>query len=172
MKNKIMKYNDPYFGDIFPDVLRMSNHATQRATERKIPVEELLQQRSHINGSINKVVSKSGVIITAYPRSTRNFELPENAKRFTFPSDGIGIFIGKQGVNIKRIQAEYQLKSLHFDQSNYLIAVPSTNDYDWAPFETMVEIAQKRKYRTKQQSETKKKEKNSRSHSDVNKKTT
>ncbi|CAF3145354.1 unnamed protein product, partial [Rotaria sp. Silwood2] len=77
----------------------MSRHATQRAKERKIPAAELLQSQSHINAYIDKVVNKNGLIITAYPRRqyvAPNSELPENARRFTFPKNGIDLFIGKQ----------------------------------------------------------------------------
>ena len=102
-KHKLMLYNDPSYGDFSFDVLRMSHHATQRAKERKIPVAELLQPRSHINGYIDRVVSKNGVIITAYPRTAFNYPLPENGRRFTFPRDGIGLFIGTQHTNIKRL---------------------------------------------------------------------
>jgi len=158
MKNKIMLYNDPYYGDFSLDVLRMSNHATQRAKERKIPVDELLKPRSHINGYVDKVVSKNGVVITTYPRSNPNYELPENARRFTFPKNGIGLFIGKQHANIKRTQAEYQLKSLYFDH-NTLIAVAPTSDYDWTPVEKMIDTARQRKYKSPQQLLAKKNEK-------------
>jgi hypothetical protein len=159
IKNKVMLYNDSYYGDFSLDVLRMSRHATQRAAERKIPVAELLQSRSHINGYVDKVVSKNGVAITAYPRSAPNFELPTNGRRFTFPINGIGLFIGKQHANIKRTQAEYQLKSLYFDEYNHLIAVAPTSDYDWTPVENMIEIARKRKYKPQQQLLVKKNEK-------------
>jgi hypothetical protein len=158
MKNKIMLYNDPYYGDFSLDVLRMSNHATQRAKERKIPVDELLKPRSHINGYVDKVVSKNGVVITTYPRSNPNYELPKNARRFTFPKNGIGLFIGKQHANIKRTQAEYQLKSLYFDH-NTLIAVAPTSDYDWTPVEKMIDTARQRKYKSPQQLLAKKNEK-------------
>ncbi|CAF1373586.1 unnamed protein product [Adineta ricciae] len=142
-----------FYGDFSLDVPRLSHHAVQRAQERKIPVAELLQSRSHINAYVEKVVSKNGVVITAYPRQRLppNDGLPENAKRFTFPKNGIALFIGKQHVNIKRTQAEYNLKSLYFDKYDTLIAVASTNDYDWTPFEKMIETARKRKYKTPEQ---------------------
>src|SRR5689334_7647212 len=111
MKKKVMLYNDSYFGDFSFDVLRLSRHATERTKERKIPVAELLQSRSHINGYIDKIVSKNGLVITAYPRSTLNRPLPENGKRFMFPKNVSPHFIGKQHTNIKRIQTEHQLKS-------------------------------------------------------------
>ena len=147
MKNKIMKYNDPYFGDFSLDVLRLSRHATERAQERKIPVTELVRSRSHINGYINKIVGTNGLVITAYPRSTIQRPLPENGRRFTFPKDGIPHFIGKFHANIKRIQAEYHLKFLYFDKNNALIAVAPTSDYDWIPVEKVIETASKRKYK-------------------------
>ncbi len=156
-----MLYNDSYFGDFSLDVPRMSRHAVQRAKERKIPVAELLQSRSHINAYVDKVVSKNGLIITAYPRSqyvAPNNELPENGKRFTFPKDGIGLFIGKQHANIKRTQDECNLKSLYFD-NNTLIAVAPTSDYDWAPVEKIIETACKRKYKSQKQLLAKKNEK-------------
>jgi len=163
MKNKVMLYNDSYYGDFSLDVPRMSHHAAQRAKERKIPTEELLKPRSHINAYIEKVVSKNGLVITAYPRQQNvasNYELPENGRRFTFPKNGIGLFIGKQHANIKRTEAEYNLKSLYFDQYNTLIAVAPTSDYDWTPVEKMIETACKRKYKSPQQLLAKKKEKN------------
>jgi len=149
-----MLYNDSYYGDFSLDVLRMSRHATERAKERKIPAAELLQSRSYINAYIDKVVSKNGVVITAYPRQqyvAPNYELPENGRGFTFPKNGIGLFIGKQHTNIKRTQAEYHLKSLYFDKYNTLIAVAPTSDYDWTPVEKMIEKACKRKYKSQQQ---------------------
>ncbi|CAF1020380.1 unnamed protein product, partial [Rotaria magnacalcarata] len=149
---KQMLYNDSYYGDFSLDVLRMSRHAVQRAKERKIPAAELVQSRSSINAYVDKVVSKNGVVITAYPRSQNNFhyyELPENGKRFKFPKDGIGLFIGKQGANIKCTQAEYNLKSLYFDKNNDLIAVAPVSDYDWTLVEKMIEKACKRKYKPK-----------------------
>lgn len=158
MKNKVMRYDDPYFGDFSLDVLRLSHHANERAKERKIPVKELLQTRSHINGHIDKVVSKNGLIITAYPRDPHRYDLPENGRRFSFPPDGIGLFIGKQHTNIKRIQAEHQLKSLYFDRYQHLIAIAPSRDYDWTPLEQTVEIARKRKYRSKIQLATQKNE--------------
>jgi hypothetical protein len=151
MKNKIMLYSDSYYGDFSLDVLRMSRHATQRAKERKIPVDELLKSRSHINGYVDKVVSKNGIVITTYPRLNPNYELPQNARRFTFPKNGIGLFIGKQHTNIKRTQAEYQLKLLYFDEYNALIAVAPTSDYDWTPVEKMIDTARQRKYKSPQQ---------------------
>jgi hypothetical protein len=157
-----MLYNDSYFGDFSLDVPRMSRHAVQRAEERKIPVAELLQSRSHINAYVDKVVSKHGLIITVYPRSqyvVPNNELPENGKRFTFPKDGIGLFIGKQHANIKHTQAEYNLKALYFDEYNTLIAVAPTSDYDWTPVEKMIETARKRKYKSQKQLLAKKNEK-------------
>jgi hypothetical protein len=153
-KSKAMLYNDSYFGDFSLDVLRISRHAAQRAKERKIPAAELLQSRSHINAYIDKVVSKNGVVITAYPRSkyvTPNYELPENGRRFTFPKNGIGQFIGKEHTNIKRTQAEYHLKSLYFDKYDALIGVAPTSDYDWTPIEKIIEQACKRKYKSQQQ---------------------
>jgi hypothetical protein len=158
IKDKVMLYNDSYYGDFSLDVLRMSRHATERAKERKIPVAELLQPRSYINGHIDKVVSKNGLVITAYPRGPPNYELPQNSRRFTFPIDGIGLFIGKQHANIKRTQAEYQLKSLYFDH-NTLIAVAPTSDYDWTPVEKMIDTARQRKYKSPQQLLAKKNEK-------------
>ncbi|CAF1100236.1 unnamed protein product [Didymodactylos carnosus] len=149
IKNKVMLYNDSYYGDFSLDVSNVSRHAAQRAEERKIPVAELLKSRSHINGYIDKVVSKTGVVITAYPR--RINELPEYGRRFAFPKDGIGLFIGEQHANIKLIQAEYQLKSLYFDEHNTLIAVAPTSDYDWTSVERMIENARKRKYKPQQQ---------------------
>ncbi|UJR11583.1 hypothetical protein I4U23_015763 [Adineta vaga] len=162
VNNKAMLLNDPYYGDFSLDVLRLSHHATQRAVERKIPATELLQSRSHINAYVDKVVSKSGVIITTYPRQPYIApipdELPENGRRFTFPKNGIGIFIGKQHVNIKRTQTEYNLITLYFDKSGSLIAVPPSADYNWTMFENMLEKAQKRKYKTPQQLLAKKNE--------------
>ena len=99
-----------------------------------------------LNGYIDTVVSKNGVIITAYPRTAFNYPLPENGRCFTFPRDGIGLFIGTQHTNIKRLKAEYHLKSLYFDQNQTLIAVAPTSDYDWTSFENMIETARKRKY--------------------------
>lgn len=151
MKNKIMRYNDSYYGDFSLDVLRLSRHATQRANEREIPVAELLKPRSHINGHVDKVVAKNGIIITVYPRINSNYELPANGRRFAFPKDGIGLFIGKQYTNIKRIRAEHQLKDLYFDEYKSLIAIAPTSDYDWTPLEKMIEAARKRKYKSKQQ---------------------
>jgi hypothetical protein len=156
IKNKVMLYNDSYFGDFTLDVPRMSHHATQRAKERNIPTAELLQPRSCINAYIDKVVSKRGVVITTYPRAQwvtpdTSYELPENGKRFTFPTNGIGLFIGKEHVNIRRTQAEFKLTSLYFDKGNILIAVAPTSDYDWTPVEAMIEKARKRKYETKGQ---------------------
>ena len=151
MRNKIMLYDDPYYGDFSLDVLRMSHHANQRAKERKIPVAELLQPRSHINGHVDKVVSKKGVIITAYPRIIHNDKLPENGRLFRFPVDGIGLFIGKQHANIKRTQTEHQLKSLYFNEYNHLIAVAPSSDYDWTAFEKIIETARKRKYKSQKQ---------------------
>lgn len=144
----IMRYNDEYYGDFSLDILRMSRHATERAKERKIPVQELLQPRSHINGYVDKVVSKTGLVITAYSRDASRFVLPENGRRFKFPVDGIGLFIGKQHTNIKSTQAEYQLSSLYFDQNNTLVAVAPTTNYDWKPLEKRIEAARKRKYKT------------------------
>lgn len=154
-----MLYNDPYYDDFSLDVLRLSRHAAERAKERKIPVAELLQPRSHINGYVNKVVSKDGVIVTAYSRAARNFELPENGRCFKFPVDGIGLFIGKQGANIKNTQAEYHLKSLYFNSYKDLVAVAPTRDYDWKLFEEMIEKVCKRKYKSKQQQPETKNEK-------------
>ena len=153
LKNKVMLFNDSYYGDFSLDVPRLSRHAVQRAHERKIPVAELLQSRSHINAYVEKVVSKNGMVITAYPRQLlpSNDDLPENAKRFTFPKNGIALFIGKQHANIKRSQVEYNLKSLYFDKHDTLIAVAFTKDYDWTPFEKMIEAARKRKYKTPEQ---------------------
>jgi hypothetical protein len=162
MRNKIMLYNDLYYGDFRLDVPRMSRHAAQRAEERKIPAAELLQSRSHINAYVDKVVSKNGLVITAYPRSpyvAPNPELPENGRRFTFPKAGIALFIGKQHANIKRIQDEYNLKSLYFDKYNTLIAVAPTSDYDWIPVEKIIEKACKRKYKSQKQLLAKKNEK-------------
>ncbi|CAF0919480.1 unnamed protein product [Adineta steineri] len=159
---KYKRWLDASDGDFSLDVLRMSHHATQRAIERKIPAAELLQPRSYINAYVDKVVSKNGVVITAYPRSqyvAPNHPLPENGRRFTFPYNGIGRFIGKQGVNIKRIQAEYHLKSLYFDKNNNLIAVAPTIDYDWTSVVKMIEEACKKKYKPPQQLLTKKTEK-------------
>ena len=104
------------------------------------------------------MVSKTGVIITTYPRDSHQCELPENGRRFSFPLDGIGLFIGKQFVNIKHTQAEHQLKSLYFDKNNQLIAVAPTRDYDLTAFEKTTEIARKRKYKSKQQLTTNKNE--------------
>ena len=146
-----MLYDDPYFGDFSLDVLRLSHHAAERAQERKIPVSELLRPRSHINGSVNKIVSKTGVVITAYPRSTFQRPLPANGRRFTFPKEVIGRFIGKLGENSKRVQAEHHLKSLYFDQNDTLIAVAPTNDYDWTQVEEVIETARKRNYQSPQQ---------------------
>jgi hypothetical protein len=151
MKNKVMLYNDSYYGDFSLDVLHMSRHATQRAKERQIPVGELLKSRSHINGSVDKVVAKNGLVITTYQRLNPNYELPENARRFTFPRDGIGLFIGKQHANIKGIQAEYHLQSLYFDEYKNLIAVAPTGNYDWTPVEKMIDTACQRKYKSRQQ---------------------
>jgi hypothetical protein len=151
---KAMLYNDSYYGDFSLDVPHLSHHAVQRAEERKIPAAELLQPRSYINAYVDKVVSKNGLVITAYPRSryvAPNDELPENGRRFTFPKNGIGLFIGKQHANIKRTQDEYHLKSLYFDKYNTLIAVAPTSDYDWTPVEEMIEKACKRKYKSQQQ---------------------
>jgi hypothetical protein len=158
-KHEVMLSNDSYFGDFSLDVIRLSRHAAQRAKERKIPVAELLQSRSHINGYIDKVVTKNGLVITAYPRVDPSRELPTNGRRFKFPINGIGLFIGKDHANIKHTQAEYQLKSLYFDQSNTLIAVAPTGDYDWTPVEKVIEAACKRKYKSKQQLTAKKYEK-------------
>ncbi len=154
MRNKILLYNDSYYGDFSLDVLHMSRHATERAKERKIPAAELLQPRSHINAYIDKVVSKNGVVITAYRRDqyvAPKSELPENGRRYQFPKDGIGLFIGKQHANIKLTQVEYQLKSLYFDKDNTLIAVAPTSDYDWTSVEDMIEKARKRKYKSPRQ---------------------
>ncbi|CAF3797042.1 unnamed protein product [Rotaria sp. Silwood1] len=126
IKKNLTTYNDSYYGDFSLDVPRLSRHAAQRATERKIPAVELLRSKSHINAYIDKVVSKTGVVITAYPRvqgGNRNYELPENGRRYTFPKDGIGLFIGKEHANIKRIQAEYQLKELYFDSYDVKVLV-------------------------------------------------
>ena len=153
MKN-LMLYNDSYYGDFSLDVPHLTYHAAQRAKERKIPAAELLQPRSHINAYIDKVVSKRGIVITAYPRRKNvapNHELPENGRRFFSPLNGIGLFIGKEHVNIKRTQTEYQLKSLYFDQHSTLIAVAPTSDYDWTSVEEMIEKARTRKYRSKKQ---------------------
>ena len=153
-KKDVMLFNDPYYGDFSLDVLRMSRHASERAKERKIPAAELLQSRSHINAYVDKIVSKNGVVITAYPRLQSvapNDELPKNGRRFPFPKNGIGLFIGKQHATIKLTQAEYQLKSLYFDRYNTLIAVALTSDYDWTSLEQMIEKASKRKYKSPQQ---------------------
>jgi hypothetical protein len=150
----MMLYDDSYYGDFSLNVLRLSRHATERAKERKISVQELLQPRSHINGYVNKVVSKHGLIITAYPRNASRCVLPENGRRFSFPADGIGVFIGEQHTNIKRIQEEYQLRSLYFDQNNTLVAVAPTREYDWAPVEKMIEAARKRKYKSSKERQT------------------
>lgn len=156
-----MLYNDIYFGDFSLDVLRPSHHATERAIERKIPVSELLRPRSHINGYVNKIVSKDGLVITAYPRATnpRPRPVPENGRLFTFPKEGIPHFIGKLGVNIKRVQAEHNLKSMYFDNNDTLVAVPSSDDYNWAPVEEVIETARKRKYKSRQQGSAAKKDK-------------
>ncbi|CAF3967962.1 unnamed protein product [Rotaria sp. Silwood1] len=154
IKKNLTTYNDSYYGDFSLDVPRLSRHAAQRATERKIPAVELLRSKSHINAYIDKVVSKTGVVITAYPRvqgGNRNYELPENGRRYTFPKDGIGLFIGKEHANIKRIQAEYQLKELYFDSYDVLIAVASSSDYDWTLVEQMIEKARKAKYKPQKQ---------------------
>ncbi|CAF4698789.1 unnamed protein product, partial [Rotaria socialis] len=66
-----------------------------------------------------------------------------------FPKNGIGLFIGKQHANIKRTQAEYNLKSLYFDKNDDLIAVARVSDYDWTLVEKMIEKACKRKYKPK-----------------------
>ena len=160
MMKKVMQYDDVYYGDFSLDVPRLSHHASRRAKERKIPREELLQSRSHINGYVKKIESKTGVVITAYPRGSSAPIIPENGRCFQIPFNGIGIFIGKQHENINRTKNEYNLKSLRFDQNNNLIAVAPTKDYDWTQFNNMIENVRKRKYLSPEQIKQKQKIKN------------